>query len=72
MKKFWKTLASAALAAVMGVSAFGCNLIETDLERDMSQVVATVQISEDAPVENIYKRRLFLRAAGHLHAGAGV
>lgn len=60
MKKFWKTLASAALAAVMGVSAFGCNLIETDLERDMSQVVATVQISEDAPVENIYKRDLVL------------
>lgn len=60
MKKFWKTLAALALSAVMCFSVFGCNLIVTDNERDMNQVVAEVKIDENAPTEYIYKKDLVI------------
>ena len=59
MKKFLKTLAAGTLSLVMGLSVFGgCNLVTTDSERDMNQVVATVQIDKSAPKEEIYKKIL--------------
>lgn len=61
MKKFLKTLAVGTLSLVMGLSVFsGCNLITTDSERDMNQVVATVRIAEDAPTEEILKKDLVM------------
>lgn len=61
MKKFLKMLAAGTLSLVMGLSVFGgCNLIATDNERDMNQVVATVQIDKSAPVEKIYKKDLVM------------
>ncbi|PWM70158.1 MAG: hypothetical protein DBX59_11495 [Bacillota bacterium] len=60
MKKFGKFLAAIALSAAMCFSAVGCNLVVTDTDLDMEQVVATVQIEEGAPVENILKRDLVL------------
>lgn len=61
MKKFLKTLAAGTLSLVMGLSVFGgCNLVTTDSERDMNQVVATVQIDKSAPKEEIYKKDLVI------------
>ena len=60
MKKFGKILTAAAISVAICLSAVGCNLVVTDTDLDMDQVVATVQIEEDAPVENILKRDLVL------------
>jgi len=57
MKKFLITITSLVLALVVCFSTLaGCGLLTTDAERDMNQVVATVQIDESAPVEKIYKK----------------
>ena len=59
MKKKIVAFITAILAIVMGASVFGgCNLVTLDEERDMNQIVATVQIDNNAKVDNIYKREL--------------
>lgn len=59
MKKRLLAFAAAALALAMSLSVLtGCNLVTTDNQRDMDQVVAEVSIGEGAPVEKIYKKDL--------------
>jgi hypothetical protein len=60
MRKLFVTVASIVLALVFSVTAFGCNLIETDSEKDMKQVVATVQIEEGAPKDEILKQDIVM------------
>jgi len=54
-----------ALAVIMGTMA-GCGLFVVNTDRDMNQVVATVQISDKVEKTNIYKRDL---AAGYVNYG---
>ncbi len=59
MKKKFVTFIIAVLTLVFGSSVLGgCNLVTTDEKKDMDQIVATVQISDDAKVDNIYKEDL--------------
>ena len=59
MRKFTVAMVTIMIVMVMGISSlFGCGLVTTNNARDLSQVVATVQISEDAPKDVIYKRDL--------------
>ncbi len=63
MKKRLCAIASLILALVMCLATFGgCNLITTDNEKDMNQVVATVRIDEsiDTDICDIYKRELVM------------
>ncbi|MBE5749277.1 MAG: hypothetical protein E7346_00235 [Clostridiales bacterium] len=60
MRKLFVTVAAIVLALVFSVTAFGCNLIETDSEKDMKQVVATVQIEEGAPKDEILKQDIVM------------
>ena len=60
MRKFILTIATIFLTIVMCFSSLiGCNLVTVDNERDMNQLVATVQI-EDAPEEKIYKKDMII------------
>lgn len=55
MKKFFLAVVSVILAVLMCTAGlFGCNLITTDNERDMAQVLATVKISDKE--DKIYKK----------------
>ena len=57
MRKLLLTITSLIIALVLSFSALTCcGLITTDTEKDMKQVVATVQIDESAPLEEIYKK----------------
>lgn len=57
MRKIQVAMTTLMLAIVMGISSlFGCGLVTVNSSRDLAQVVATVQITSDAPVETIYKR----------------
>ncbi len=57
MRKRLLTFITIVMAAIIGTSSLSaCNLVTTDVERDMNQVVATVQINENAPYEEIKKR----------------
>lgn len=57
MRKFLVKLASMVLVFAMCLTSLvGCGLVTTDVERDMNQVVATIQIDENAPKEVIYKK----------------
>ena len=59
MRKLTVAMVTIMKVMVMGISSlFGCGLVTTNNARDLSQVVATVQISEDAPKDVIYKRDL--------------
>jgi len=60
MRKIFVAVAAIMLALVMSVTAFGCNLIETDTEKDMNQVVATVQISSDVEPDDIKKQDIVM------------
>lgn len=49
------------LALIVSVSSLSaCKLITVDNERDMAQVVATVQIEENAPFEEIQKKDMIM------------
>ncbi len=61
MRKKLLSIIAVISAFLVSVSALsGCNLVSTDSERDMAQVVATVQISEDAPLEKIEKKEMVM------------
>ncbi|MBE5756595.1 MAG: hypothetical protein E7342_02230 [Clostridiales bacterium] len=60
MKKItkWITL---ILAVVLSASVLGgCTLVTIDNDRDMNQVIATVQIDENAPLDKIYKKDMII------------
>lgn len=61
MRRILVAIASAVMAFVMSVTCLtGCNLVTVDTERDMNQLVATVQITTDAPQEKIYKKDMVM------------
>ncbi len=61
MRKFLVSIATVMMALIMSLSTLtGCNLIVTNLDRDMNQVVATVQIDKSAPLEKIYKKDMIM------------
>ena len=61
MRKLLITVATIAMTLVMSLSSLlGCNLVVTNNERDMKQVVATVQIEASAPIEEIEKKDLIV------------
>ncbi len=58
MKKFLAKILSCSLAVVLSLFLLnGCALITTNAERDMSQVIATVEL-DPALKEDVYKREL--------------
>lgn len=58
MKKLLFKFMTLLLAAVIGIAGFsGCNLVTDDTERNLNQVVATVNINRE---ENIYKKDLIV------------
>ena len=57
MKKLLLKMISAVCAVALSTGLIaGCGLFQADAERDMAQVVATVQINETITPKNIYKR----------------
>lgn len=57
MRKKFLSIITLLLALVIGVSSLSaCKLITVDNKRDMEQIVATVQINENAPLEEIQKK----------------
>ena len=61
MKKILVSIAALVLCVVMCFSTLtGCNLITINSERNLEQVVATVQIDKDAPLDKIYKKDMAL------------
>lgn len=58
MKKFLAKILSGSLAVVLSLFLLnGCALVTTNAERDMSQVIATVELDPELK-ENVYKREL--------------
>ena len=56
MRKILTKIVTLFLITVLSVTAFaGCALITTDTDRDMAQVVATVQIEDSITADNIHK-----------------
>lgn len=56
MRKILTKIVTLFLITVLSVTAFaGCALITTDTDRDMAQVVATVQIEDDITADHIHK-----------------
>ena len=65
MRKIFVAITTLAMALVMSMSSlFGCKLITTNTERDMNQIVATVQIAPSAPKETIYKKDVMVEYYG--------
>ena len=61
MKKRLLAFASAVMAVIMSMSVFsGCNLVTTDIERDMNQIVATVQITGAEKRDEIKKSDMIM------------
>ena len=61
MKKRLLAFASAVMAVIMSMSVFsGCNLVTTDNERDMNQIVATVQITGAEKRDEIKKSDMIM------------
>ncbi len=61
MKKKLVALISSIIALLMSISFLGgCNLVTVDEERDLNQIVATIQISDDAKVDKIFKKDLVM------------
>ena len=68
MRKILVAITTLAMALVISLSSlFGCKLITTNNERDMKQVVATVQIDPSAPKENIYKKDILVDYYNYLY-----
>ncbi len=58
MKKFLTKMVTLILSCVLFVATLsGCSLITTDVDKDMSLIVATVSIDDDIK-ENVYKREM--------------
>lgn len=61
MRNLIKKLTCLVLTLVMCVSFFGgCNLVSVDTERDLNQVIAEIQITDDSPVEKVYKKDIIM------------
>lgn len=61
MKKKFMAILSFMTALLLSVSfASGCSLFTKNNERDYAQVVATVQIADDAPVQKILKKEMVM------------
>lgn len=61
MKRIFTLIISLVLVMVFMLTTLaGCNLIKTDSEKDMNQVVATIKIADDIDEEKIYKKDLLL------------
>lgn len=59
MKKLFVKIISLITATVISLGLFsGCDLVTTDVERDMNQVIATVSIPNSGLKDTIYKREL--------------
>ena len=57
MRNLLKKLTCLLVTLIMCVSFLGgCNLITTDSERDLNQVIATIKISDDVAEEHILKK----------------
>ncbi len=70
MRKIFVAIITLALAIVMSLSSLlGCKLITTNNERDMNQVVATVQIDTSAPKKTIYKKDMLVKYLGYVYGG---
>ena len=68
MRKILVAITTLAMALVMSMSSlFGCKLITTNNERDMNQVVATVQFDPSAPKESIYKKDIVVDAYNYVY-----
>ena len=58
MKKFLTKIVTLILSCVLMLATLsGCNLITTDVDKDMSLVIATVSIDNEIK-EDVYKREL--------------
>ena len=61
MKKRLLAIVAVIMSLFLGVSVFsGCGLLTKDNSKDMEQVVATVQIDKDAPLDQIKKQQLMI------------
>lgn len=61
MRRKFLTLITLMLALIISVSSLSaCKLITVNDERDLNQVVATVQINKDAPKEEILKKDMIM------------
>ena len=60
MKKRLIAIISSIMALIMCFSVAGCKLVTTNNEADLAQTVATVQISEDAPKDEIKKQEMIM------------
>lgn len=61
MRNLLKKLTCLALTFTLCVSFLGgCNLVTVDSERDLNQVIATIQIAEDIPEDKIYKKDVIM------------
>ncbi len=70
MRKIFVAITTLALALVMCLSSLlGCKLITTNTERDMNQVVATVQIDSSAPKKTIYKKDMVVKYLTYAYSG---
>ena len=59
MKKILTKIASLIVVVAMSLTTlFGCGLITVNTDRDMAQVIATFQISENVDAEEIKKSEL--------------
>ncbi len=66
MKKISIAMTTILMAILMCLSTLlGCNLITTNYERDMKQIVATIQIDPTAPKDIIYKKDLVAAYINH-------
>ena len=69
MKKRFMGIITVILTLIMSLSCLvGCNIVTTDNERDMDQIVATVDINGK---QEIKKRCAHLSPRGHLRGFAG-
>ena len=57
-----KLIIAIVMAVIVSITAAfsGCNLIVVDNEKDMNQIVATVQIEDSAPEEKIFKKDIIM------------
>ena len=59
MKKLLVKITAIITATILSLGLFsGCDLVTTDAERDMNQVIAEVSIPNSGLVDKIYKREL--------------
>ncbi len=59
MKKVFSKIIVAIVSIIMCLSIFvGCDWIQVDQDKDMAQIIASVQISDEVDKDDIYKREL--------------